>query len=304
MIDSLPALAVFARVVELQSFTAAARALGLSKSAVSKQVARLENRLGARLLNRTTRRLSLTEVGEVFYERCARIIEEAEAAEAEAGSLATAPRGRLRVNAPMTFGTMHLSPAIPDFLADYPELAIDLTLEDQLVDLVEAGYDIAIRISSLTDSSLVARRLAPSRHVICAAPSYLARHGRPRWPDELRAHNCLAYAYRRAGTDWLVDGGDGSAPVRVPVRGSLRANNGDVLLAAALAGTGVVLMPTFIAGPQLRSGALVPLFEEALPPGHAIHAVYPHRRHVLPKVRAFVDFLADRFGPQPDWDCR
>jgi len=300
MMESLSALALFAKVVELQSFTAAARATGLSKSAVSKQVARLEDRLGARLLNRTTRRLSLTEVGATFYERAVRIIEEAEAAEAEVGSLAAAPRGRLRINAPMTFGTMHLGPAIPAFLSQYPEIEIDLSLDDRIVDLVHDGYDAAVRISTLGDSSLVARRLAPARHVICASPGYLAQHGRPAQPDDLRRHNCLAYAYRRTGAEWRVVGDDG--PVAVPVHGCLRSNNGDVLMAAALAGVGVVLMPTFIAGPALAAGTLVALFEEALPDGHAIYAVYPHRRHVPPKVRAFVDFLAAQFSTVTNWE--
>jgi DNA-binding transcriptional LysR family regulator len=298
--DTLSEMAVFARVVQFRSFTAAAKDLGLSKSAVSKQVSRLEDRLGARLLNRTTRRLSLTEVGEAFYERCARIVDEARAAEAEAMNLADAPRGVLRINAPMTFGTQHLAPAIPAFLDLYPDIEMDLVLDDRIVDLIAEGFDAGVRITSMADSSLVARRIAPSRHIVCAAPAYLEKHGRPTVPDDLRDHNCLGYSYRARGADWTVIGPDG--PVSVPVRGGLRTNNGDVLRTAALAGLGIVAAPTFNVGDDLRSGRLVALFEEAAPATHAIYAVYPHRRHVLPKVRAFVDFLAARLGPEPYWD--
>ncbi|HZD24646.1 MAG TPA: LysR family transcriptional regulator, partial [Alphaproteobacteria bacterium] len=282
-------------------FTAAARSLGLSKSAVSKQVARLEDRLGARLLNRTTRKLSLTEVGEAFYERCARIVEEAQAAEAEVSNLAAAPRGRLRVNAPMTFGTMHLGPAIADFMALYPELEVELVLDDRFVDLVQEGFDVAVRITSLTDSSLIARRIAPSRHVVCGAPAYFQRHGVPQSPAELRDHVCLRYSYGPTSSVWPFNGPDG--PVEVPVNGKLLVNNGEVLREAALAGVGLIASPTFIIGDALREGRLKPVLCDYIPRERTIHAVYPHRRHVLPKVRAFVDFLAQRFGPEPYWDA-
>ncbi|MDP6343453.1 MAG: LysR family transcriptional regulator [Alphaproteobacteria bacterium] len=299
--EHLGEMAVFAKVVEHRSFTAAAGSLGMSKSAVSKQVSRLEDRLGARLLNRTTRKLSLTEVGEAFYERCARIVEEAAAAEEEVGNLAAAPRGRLRVNASMTFGTMHLGPAIADFLDSYPEIEIDMVLDDRFTDLVEEGFDVAVRIASLTDSSLIARRIAPSRAVICAAPGYLERHGRPERPEDLRRHNCFGYLYRASGPEWTLEGPDG--PMAVPVRGNLRANNGEVLREMAVAGAGIVASPSFIVGDALREGRLVELLTEYVPQTHAIYAVYPHRRHLMPKVRAFVDFLVERFGPEPYWDA-
>ncbi|MDE0727600.1 MAG: LysR family transcriptional regulator [Alphaproteobacteria bacterium] len=297
--DNLNEMAVFAKVVEHRGFSAAA-ALGVSKSAVSKQVGRLEDRLGARLLNRTTRNLSLTEVGEVFYERCARIVEEARAAADEVGSLAAAPRGRLRVNAPMTFGTLHLGPVIAGFLEVQPEIEVDLVLDDRFIDLVAEGFDVAVRVAALADSSLIVRRLAPSRAVLCAAPSYLERHGRPENPEDLRQHNCFGYLYRDSGTDWALTGAKG--PVTIPLRGNLRANNGEVLRDVALAGAGIVALPSFVVGEALRAGQLVELLPECVPQTHDIYAVYPHRRHLTPKVRAFVDFLVARFGPQPYWD--
>ncbi|MBT6118686.1 MAG: LysR family transcriptional regulator, partial [Rhodospirillaceae bacterium] len=193
--DHLAGMAVFAKVVEARSFTAAAEQLGLSKSAVSKQISRLEDRLGIRLLNRTTRRLSLTEAGAAYYERCARIVAEAEAADLAITHLQSEPRGVLQVNAPMSFGIAHVAPAIPDFLERYPELRVDMTLNDRVVDLVDEGFDVAIRIGALADSSLIARRLAESRMVAVAAPGYLQRHGAPDRPEDLERHNCLSYSY-------------------------------------------------------------------------------------------------------------
>jgi DNA-binding transcriptional LysR family regulator len=299
--ENLTGMAIFARVVEAEGFSAAARQLGLSKSAVSKQVARLEDRLGARLLNRTTRRLSLTEVGAAFYERCARILAEAEAAERAVTRLQAEPRGTLRVNAPMSFGVRHVAPAIPAFVARYPDVSVDISLTDRLVDLVDEGYDLAIRIANLPDSSLVARRLAPARFVVCASPDYLARHGAPAQPRDLARHNCLTYSYAAVGDEWRLRGPDGE--VRVRVTGTVRANNGDVLRAAALGGLGIVVMPTFLVGDALRSGALASVLPDYRVRETAIHAVYPHGRHLSAKVRAFVDFLVERFGPQPYWDA-
>ena len=297
--DNLNDMAVFAKVVRHRGFTAAA-ALGVSKSAFSKQVGRLEDRLGARLLNRTTRKLSLTEVGEGFYEHCARIVEQAQAAADEVGSLAATPRGRLRVNAPMTFGTMHLGPAIAEFLEAHPEVEVDLGLDDRPVDLVAEGFDVAVRIAALVDSSLIVRRLAPMRALLCAAPGYLQRKGRPGKPEDLREHNCFGYLYLDSGTDWNLTGANGA--VTIPLRGNLRANNGEVLRHVALAGIGIVCLPTFIVGDDLRSGDLIEVLPGCLPQTHAIYAAFPHRRHLTPKVRAFVDFLVHRFRPEPYWD--
>ena len=298
--DHLAAMVVFARVVDSHGFSAAARHLGISKSAVSKQVARLEDLLGARLLQRTTRKLALTEVGRVFHEHCTRMLAEAEEAERAVTSLNAQPRGLLRVNAPMSFGVLHIAPALPEFLARHPEMRIDMTLNDRYVDLVDEGYDLAVRIARMSDSALVARKLAPMRHVVCATPDYLARRGTPKTPADLARHDCLGYSYMATGDDWAFQGPQG--PVSVRVSGSLRANNGEALRTAALAGLGILRSPTFIVGPDLKAGRLKPVLCDFVPQDSAIYAVYPHRRHLTPKVRAFIDFLAERFGPEPYWD--
>jgi DNA-binding transcriptional LysR family regulator len=303
-VDQLTGMAVFARVVEARSFSEAARQLGLSKSAVSKQVSRLEDRLGARLLNRTTRRLGLTEVGATYYEYCARMLVEAEEAERAVTALHGEPRGLLKVNAPMSFGVRHLAPALPELLARYPEIRVDLVLNDRFVDMIEEGFDVAIRIAALPDSSLVARRLAPSRHVLCGSPAYFARHGEPKKPDDLRQHNCLNYTYLASHDEWPFEGKTESKGGKrtVKVTGTLQANNGDVLAAAAVAGLGLVMSPTFIVGPDVQAGRLKCVLRDYLSAETAIYAVYPHRRHLSAKVRAFVDFLGERFGPEPYWD--
>lgn len=300
-LDSLSGMAVFAKVVEARSFTAAAAELGMSKSAVSKQISRLEDRLGARLLNRTTRRLSLTETGAAFYDRCARVVAEAQEAELAVTNLQSEPRGTLRVNAPMTFGHLHIAPAIPDFLARYPEVRVDMTMNDRFVDLIDEGFDVAIRIARLTDSSLIARRLAPDRRVLCGAPAYFAKHGEPRTPDDLAAHNCLSYAYVSDTDQWQFIDGEGTRSVSV--RGNLRANNGDAIRQALLAGLGVAVLPAFIVGPDIQAGRLKEVLRDHLPNRASVYAVYPHSRHLSAKVRVFVDFLADRFGPNPYWDA-
>ncbi|MBI2235708.1 MAG: LysR family transcriptional regulator [Magnetospirillum sp.] len=299
-LDTLAGMAVFARVVDSGGFSAAARALGLSKSAVSKQVSALEDRLGARLLNRTTRRMSLTDAGQAVIDRCRRVVAEAEAAEAAVGALQIEPRGVLKVNAPMTFGTMHLAAVIPEFMALHPGVVVDLTLNDRIVDLVDEGFDVAVRIARLADSSLVARKIAEDRRVLVASPDYLARRGEPQSLAELPRHDCLCYAYLASGDEWRFDGPDGE--VAVKVSGRLIANNGEVLLAAARAGTGIAAMPTFICGPDLRDGRLLrvlPGYENRSP---TVYAVWPHSRHLSLKVRAFVDFLVQRFGPVPYWE--
>jgi DNA-binding transcriptional LysR family regulator len=293
-------LAIFAAVVEEKSFSAAAKQLGMSKSAVSKQVGKLEDRLGARLLNRTTRRLSLTEVGSTFYEHCARILEEADAAEAAVTLMHDRPRGTLRINAPVSFGILHLAPAICDFLEENQEITIDMTLDDRFVDLVEEGYDVAVRIGDLKDSSLIARNLAPCRFVVCATPAYLERHGTPTVPQDLTGHNCLIYTYRNE-PEWCFTDASGDR-ITVKLNGSFHANNGDALRAAALEGLGILGSPTFIIGDDLRNGRLVPILTEFTFRSATVNAVYPHRRHLSPKVRVFVDFVAQRFGPEPYWD--
>ena len=299
--DIVGGMIIFARVVEANSFSAAARRLGLSKSAVSKQIAALEDRLGARLLNRTTRRLSPTEVGAALYERCARVAAEVEEAEQIVTRLHTAPRGVLRVNAPVSFGHLHLAPVIPDFMAQYPELQVELTLNDRFVDVVEEGYDMVVRIGLLRDSSMVARKLASSGSVLCASRAYLDRHGDPKTPGDLADHDCIAYSYLAEPREWrLIDGQGHRHTVRIT--GRLTVNNGDAILAALCAGGGIGLLPAFIVQDAVVDGRL----ERVLPgydiPELGIYALYPHARHLSPKVRAFVDFLAVRFGPAQVWD--
>lgn len=300
-LDLLAGMVVFARVVDAGGISAAARVMGLSKSAVSKQLSALEDRLGARLLQRTTRRMSLTEAGAGFLEHCRRVVAEAEAAESAIGALQGEPRGTLRVNAPMTFGIMHLAAIIPDFMARHPQLGVDMVLNDRMVDLLDEGFDVAVRIGKLADSSLVARKLAPARRVMVAAPSYLDRRGRPAALAELAQHDVLSYSYVPAAEEWRFDGPGGEESVRVTSR--LRANNGDILLAACLAGSGIAALPTFISGPSLRAGSLVRVLPHLERTDFAIHAVWPTARHLSAKVRAFVDFLAERFGPVPYWDA-
>jgi len=299
--DRLDAVRVFAKVAELESFTAAAGALGVSKAQVSKQVARLEDRLGARLLNRTTRRMSLTEVGRAYLDRARAALEQLEEAERAVQSLKREPHGTLRVAAPMSFGIRHLASAIPEFLKRYPDLGIDLDFNDRQVDLIDEGYDLAIRVARLADSSLVARRLAPCRRVVAAHPDYWDRHGRPSHPNELSDHECLIYAYLANPGEWSFQGPDG--PIRVRIKGRIHANNGDALVAAAAAGLGVHLVPTFHCCDELAAGKLETVLDDYLDEGAiSVHAVWPHNRHLSAKVRTFVDFLAERFGPMPYWD--
>ena len=297
--ENLTSMAIFAKVVDENSFSAAAIRLGLAKSTVSKSVSRLERRLGAQLLNRTTRRLSLTEAGVGFYEACARIVSEAESAEAEIGLLSAAPRGMLKVNASMVFGTRHIAPAIAEFTGDHPEIHLDLTLTDQYVDLIEGGYDLAIRIGSMADSSLIARKLAPCRFVLCAAPGYLADHGRPSRLDGLAGHVCLRYSYQSTQDSWRLAGPDGERTVRVA--GPFRANNGDALKTAAVSGLGIMYAPTFLVAEDVRAGRLEIVLEQ-YDWKSGVYAIYPETRLLSAKARAFVEFLADRFGPNPPWE--
>ncbi|WP_207478263.1 LysR family transcriptional regulator [Arenibaculum pallidiluteum] len=298
--DRLDDMAVFVKVVDCRSFTLAAERLGLSKSVVSRRLTELENRLGVRLLNRTTRRLSLTEVGQAFYERATRILADVDEAEQAAGDLHAAPRGTLRVNAPVSFGVKHLAPAIADLMEHHPEMEIEMDLNDRYVDLVDEGYDVAVRIGRLRDSSLIARRLAPVRRALIGSPAYFARRGRPSHPDELTRHNCLVYTNSPVADQWSFRIDGEIRPVRVA--GSLRVNNGEILLEAVRQGIGLAILPTFIASEALKDGSAECILREFTVSEIAVHAVYPHGRHLSPKVRAFVDFLASRFGPSPYWD--
>jgi DNA-binding transcriptional LysR family regulator len=300
--NSLDDIAVFVQVVRGGSFTKAAERLELSRSVVSKYVTRLEEELGARLLNRTTRRLSLTEAGQVFFERSRRGLEDIEDARAEVSRLQDEPRGVLRVNSPMSFGILHVAPALPEFLAAYPDVSVDMNLDDRKVDVIEEGFDVSLRITDMPDSSLVARRLAPCRHVVVAAPAYLERHGVPRIPADLEGHDVISYRYQESASEWhFVDGENRQYSVRVDGRAHM--NNSLALREALLAGLGVMRTPTFVVGEDIRAGRLIPLLKNYRTLEVSIYLVYPQRRHLSPKVRAFVDFMAARISSEPYWDA-
>ncbi|WP_114395110.1 LysR family transcriptional regulator [Oleisolibacter albus] len=301
--DKLEDLRLFTLVAETRSFTRAADKLNLSKSAASRRIAELEGRLGARLLNRTTRSISLTPVGQSFFERVAQILAELDEAESAVANERQAPRGLLRVAAPMSFGLRHLAPVVAAFLDQYPEVQVEMDVSDRFVDLVDEGYDLAVRIGRLKDSSLIARRICPIRAVLCASPAYLEKHGAPQTPDDIAGRDCLLYTNMPTPDLWSFRTAPGAEETRtVRVHGRLRVNNGDMLREAAIAGQGLVHLPTFIIGDELADGRLVPLLLDWTGPDSAMHAVYPANRHLSPKVRAFVDFLAGKFGPVPYWD--
>lgn len=296
--DRFQEMASFVAVVDAGSFVGAAEALGLSKAAVSRHVAELEQRLGVRLLQRTTRRLSLTAEGEQFHARCKDLLATLDEAEAEVTARRGEPVGRIKVNAPLSFGVLHLAPLWGRFIERNPKVVLEITLSDRIVDLVEEGYDLAVRIANMPGSNLVGRRLAETRMVLCAAPEYLARHGTPTRPAELAAHRILAYSYWSTGDEWRFTGPEG--PVSVRIRPLLYANNGDTCRAAALDGQGVILQPDFIVGEDLRAGRLVELMPAYRSIRIGIHAVYPSRKHLPLKVRRLVDFLAEAFA-EPPW---
>ncbi len=300
MSERLQGIEIFVAVVETGSFTAAAGRLGLSKSAISKHVSALEDRLGARLMNRTTRRLSLTEEGRAYYDRCAAVLAELGEAELAVSRLSHTPRGTLRVNAPMSFGILQLAPALAAFQALYPDLHVDVTLNDRLVDVVDEGYDVAIRISRLPDSSLIARRLATCRLITAASPGYLAQHGRPAHPRDLEHHRVMVYSYQAnpRGLHYTELG----APLTVTVDPAVIANNGDFLACMAASGHGILRSPSFILGNPIRAGQLEPILEAFEADPIAIYAIYPHNRHLSAKVRLFIDFLATRYRDPPPWD--
>ena len=298
--DRFLQLAALVRTVDRGSQAAAARELGVTAAMVGRYIQALEDRLGTRLLNRTTARQSLTEAGAAFYARAQGILEQMEEAETSAADRQAEPRGTLRVNAPMSFGTRHLAAAIAGFRRDNPRLRVELVLNDRVVDLVEEGYDVAVRIGRLAESGLIARRLSSCRLVVCASPGYLGRCGWPASPADLPGHDCLVYSYSSDGDIWRFHGEHGEREVRVS--GSLVANNGDALMAAALADQGIVLQPSFIVGEALRDGRLLPVLPGWRLADFNIYAVYPSARHLSPKVRRFVDYLAARFRDPPPWE--
>jgi DNA-binding transcriptional LysR family regulator len=296
-LDRFVGMAVFAKVVESASFVAAARHFDMSPAVVTKHIRRLEERLGVRLLNRTTRRVSATEVGQNYYERCLRILSEVEDAERAASDLQAAPRGLLRVTTSVSFGAHQLAPAIADYLVAYPDVSVDLILQHNYVDLVEERIDLAIRLGRLSDSSLIARKLYAVEMVLCASPGYLAANGTPQQPRDLVEHNCLIYTYA-AGRAWTFTDPNGKAEV-IRISGPLLANSGDALLAFALKDTGIVLAPDYLAADDLSAGRLVRLLPEYTTQEMPVYAVYPHSRCLSAKTRTFIDFLVARFAHLP-----
>jgi DNA-binding transcriptional LysR family regulator len=298
--QKLHEMAVFSRVVATGSLSSAARELGLSPALVSRRIAALEARLGVRLLHRTTRSLRLTDEGANYLDTCSRVLAEIAEADAAVGAGRVEPQGTLKVAIPASFGNRHIAPLIPAFAARYPKVQLALSLSDRAVNIIEEGFDLAIRIAHLEDSSLAARKLAPNRRVVCASPAYLGRHGTPRTPQDLARHNCLTT--RDFAMTWDYTGPDGK-PGSVRVAGRYACDNWEVLREWALAGLGVALKSTWDVRRHLEDGSLV-----SLCPGYtfgadvAIYAVYPHRRHLPAKTRAFIEFLADSFGPEPYWD--
>ncbi|WP_047550022.1 LysR family transcriptional regulator [Methylotenera sp. G11] len=291
---------IFAHVVNEQSFSGAARKLNVSRSSVSKSVAKLEQALGASLLNRNTRHLSLTEVGAAFFDYCTRIGYEADEAHKMIDNLNTQPRGVLKIVASVAFGTLHIAPAVGDFLRRYPELDIDMTITDRVVDLAEEGYDVAISVTSDLPQALVARKLAPIRRRLCATPAYFEEFGIPQSPDELVKHNCLDYIHSGERGLWRFTGPAGE--VSVSVSGKLRINDDEALSQVVLSGFGIALLPTFIIGKDLQAKRLRSVLSEYIPTKQQVYALYMPKRNLPIKIRAFVDFLVERFGAEPYWD--
>ncbi|MBS0241064.1 MAG: LysR family transcriptional regulator [Proteobacteria bacterium] len=302
MLDRVTGMQVFVRVASLGSLSAAARAMNMSQTMATKHVAALESRLGVRLLQRTTRRLTLTEAGRNYLEAAERILIDLDEADAKAAAETVHVQGTLRLNVPVSFGIRQLAPLLARLSARHPDLSIDLGLNDRFVDLVDEGWDLAIRIGRLTQASHIAKRLAPCRTRICAAPSYLARRGTPRTVAELAAHDCLGYTLAHTvGHERWAFGRAGD--VTVPVKGSLIANNGDVLVAAAIAGQGIVYQPTFLVHDAIASGALVSLdLDHPTVELDGVFAIYPAGPRPSAKVRATIDFLAEAFSSTPPWE--
>ncbi|HWZ70583.1 MAG TPA: LysR family transcriptional regulator [Casimicrobiaceae bacterium] len=297
--DRLQAITAFAKVVESGSFARAAERLDVSVSSVSRQVSELESHLDARLLNRTTRRLSLTESGRAFYERCVQLLADLEEAEESASAGTARPRGTLRLTCGTTFGVRHLAPAIAEFVSGHPQMRFDVELSDRMVDLVDEGFDAALRIGKIGSQQLVGRKIGETRLICCASPAYLTRHGVPQEPEDLAAHACLTYEYSPQKIVWpFQDGSGGDRSVRID--GPVHANNGRFLVALAVAGVAITIEPDFIVAPEVRAGRLVPLLQAFESAPANIYLAYPSRRHLSAKVRAFADFLAARFT-RPEW---
>ena len=299
--DKLDAMRAFTKVATLGSYAEAGRQLGLTRLAVSKGVIELEQTIGARLLDRTTRKVNPTEAGFAYHERCLAILSDVEETELQVSRLHDEPRGTLKLNAPMSFGILHVSQAISDFMHAYPDLRVELSLNDRFVDPIEDGFDVTIWIADLADSSLIARKLSPGRRVLVAAPDYIERHSPPKSPDNLTAHACLSYGQTTVLQRWQLT--SGGKTLTVPINSRLCSNNGDVLRDAALAGHGITKLPTFLVGDDIREGRLQIVLADYPPTALDIYAIYAPNKFLAAKNRVLIDFLVKRFGPKPPWDA-
>lgn len=293
---------VFVRVVQTGNFTAAAEQLNLSKSVVSKYVTRLEHELGARLLNRTTRRLSLTEAGEVFFERCRFGLQEIDGARSEVSWMQGEPRGKLKLSAPVSFGVAHLAPILSKFVERHPAVDIDMVMDDRKVDLIKEGFDLALRLTKeLAESSLIAKRIAPCRHVVCASPAYLEKHGIPQKPQDIADHTILKYRYQHSALEWDFKAPDGTVE-SVEVKSRIQINNSLAIRELLLAGVGLTRVPTYLVGHDIAAGRLKAVLSDYQALEISIFVIYPHREFLSPKVRAFVSFLSEQITERPTWD--
>ena len=299
--DRFESMRAFTRVVEAGGFAAAAREMNLSRSAVNKAVINLENELGTQLLRRSTRQVTPTETGLSFYDRCVQILADVDEAILAITELQEHPTGNLRINAPMSFGTQHLSPLIAEFMATYPDVHVELALNDRFIDPIEEGFDVTLRIGEpRVSTSLIAREIVPAKRVLCASPAYLDEHGEPDNPRDLRQHRCLHYGYQESGSQWRLEGPDGENTYAIYC--VMWSNNGQVLKDAAANHQGIALLPTFIVGEALQEGQLRTTMTDYTAPDITLCALYPRHRHLSAKVRLFVDLLEERFGDRPYWD--
>ena len=299
--DKFESIRAFTKVVEASGFAAAARAMGLSRSVVNRSVIKLEKELSTQLLHRSTRKVTPTETGIAFYNRCLQILSELDEAISAVTELQEKPTGNLRVNAPMSFGTLHLSDAVADYMITYPEVHVELTLSDRFVNPIEEGFDVTVRVGEPRPSTgLITKEITPANRVLCASPAYIKAHGEPAHPSELRSHRCLHYGYQESGTRWRLHGPDGKQSVSINC--VMSSNNGEVLKDAVAKDQGIAVLPTFIVGDALQQGQLRTVLTDFKPPDITLCALYPSHRHLSAKVRFFVELLTKRFGDRPYWD--
>jgi len=301
-LDRIADIIAFVRTADARSFTLAAEQLGLSRSAIGKRIARLEERFGLRLLHRTTRSVTLSDEGRVFYERCVRILADLDDTETAMATRTQTPRGRLHLNLPVSFGRLHVLPVLHGYMRRWPELTVTVGFVDRYVNLIDEGVDLAIRIGGADDSGLMARTLAPHRLVMCATPDYLSAHGTPDTIADLARHSCLTFTHAGRAVEWrfTIDG----TPQARPVEGRFSASNAEALRDAVLAGHGIGQLATFLVGDDIRAGRLVRLLDQHATEGEPVRAVYPSRQHLAPKVRQFIDLLVESWSPVPPWDRR